>query len=109
MSRYPDSLSKNGKAPANGFLILPILAAVMQLLTMLVSNKRNKQQSEQQKQMNAMMYVMPIVSILVCMSSTTAFAFYWTVSGAIQLVTTIIINAVFDRKNKTNDTIVEAK
>ena len=108
MQKYPDSLSKNGKAPANGLLILPILAAVMQLLTMLVSNKRNKQQSEQQKQMNAMMYVMPVISILVCMSSTTAFAFYWTVSGAIQLITTVIINAAFNKKNK-NDTIVEAK
>ncbi len=108
MQKYPDSLSKNGKAPANGFTILPILAAAMQLLTMLVSNKRSKgQQSEQQKQMNAMMYVMPVISILVCMSSTTAFAFYWTVSGAIQLVTTAIINAIFDKKNKSN--IVEAK
>lgn len=108
MQKYPDSLSKNGKAPANGFLILPILAAAMQLLTMLVSNKRNKQQSEQQKQMNAMMYVMPVISILVCMSSTTAFAIYWTISGAIQLITTIIINAAFSKKNN-NDTIVEAK
>ena len=109
MQRYPDSLSKNGKEPANGLLILPVLAAVMQLLTMLVSNKRNKQQSEQQKQMNAMMYVMPVISILVCMSSTTAFAFYWTISGAIQLISTIIINAVFDKKNKKNEAVSEVK
>ena len=107
MKRYPDGLSKNGGVPANGLLILPVLAALMQLLTMLVSNKRNKQQSDQQKQMNAMMYVMPIISILVCMSSTTAFAFYWTVSGAIQLITTVIINKVFDSKNK--DEVLEVK
>lgn len=107
MQKYPDSLSKNGRAPANGFLILPVLAALMQLLSMLISNKRNKQTSEQAKQMNTMMYVMPVISVLVCMSSTTAFAFYWTISGAIQLVSTLIINAVFDKKNNNNT--VEAK
>lgn len=108
MQRYPDSLSKNGKTPANGLLILPVLAAAMQLLTMLVTNKKNKQQNEQAKQMNAMMYVMPLISVLVCMSSTTAFAFYWTISGAMQFISTLIINAIFAKKNNNNN-VVEAK
>lgn len=101
MQRYPDAISKNGKTPANGFLIMPFLAAGMQLVSTIISMRRTKkegQQTEQAKQMNAMMYFMPVMSILICMSSTTAFAFYWTISGAIQLVSTLIINAVFDRK-----------
>ena len=103
MKRYPDAISKNGKTPANGFLIMPFLAAGMQLVSTIISMRRTKkegQQNEQAKQMNAMMYFFPVMSILICMSSTTAFAFYWTVSGAIQLISTLIINAVFDRKKK---------
>ena len=101
MKRYPEALSKNGKIPANGFMILPFLAAGMQLLSSLVMMKRSKkdgQSKDQAKQMNSMLYFMPILSILICMSSTTAFAFYWTISGAIQLISTLIINKIFDKK-----------
>ncbi|MBO4848241.1 MAG: membrane protein insertase YidC [Clostridia bacterium] len=101
MKRYPDALSRNGKVPANGLMILPFLAAGMQLLSSLVMMKRSKkdgQSKDQAKQMNSMLYFMPILSILICMSSTTAFAFYWTVSGAIQLISTLIINKIFDKK-----------
>ena len=104
MKRYPDALSKDGKTPANGLLILPFLAAAMQLMSSIVMMKRNKKdgQSDKAKQMNSMMYIMPVISILICMSSTTAFAFYWTVSGAIQLISTIVINAVFEKKAKNS-------
>ncbi|MBO6062193.1 MAG: YidC/Oxa1 family membrane protein insertase, partial [Clostridia bacterium] len=101
MKRYPEALSKDGKTPANGLMILPFLAAGMQLLSSIVMMRRNKkdgQTNEQAKSMNTMMYFMPIMSILICMSSTTAFAFYWTVSGVIQFVSSLIINAVFDKK-----------
>lgn len=106
MQRYPDALSKDGKTPANGLLILPFLAAGMQLLSSIVMMKRNKkdgQTAEKAKQLNSMMYIMPVISILICMSSTSAFAFYWTVSGAIQLVSTIVINAIFEKKAKKNE------
>ena len=108
MKRYPDALSKNGKTPANGLLIMPFLAAGMQLLSSIVMMRRNKKdgQSQQAKQMNTMLYFMPIMSILICMSSTTAFAFYWTVSGAIQLVSSLIINAVFDKKKKDQPEVI---
>ena len=111
MKRYPDSLSKEGKTPANGLMILPFLAAGMQLASSLIMMKRNKkdgQQNQQAKQMNTMMYFMPIMSILICMSSTTAFAFYWTISGIIQIISSLIINAVFDRKKAAAEP-VEAK
>lgn len=101
MKRYPDSLSKNGNPPANGLMILPFLAAGMQLLSSIIMMRRSKRDNpnnQQAKQMNAMMYLMPVMSILICMSSTTAFAFYWTISGVIQIVSTLIINAIFDKK-----------
>ena len=102
MERYPNALSKDGKTPANGLMILPFLAAAMQLLSTLVTMKRQKKegQSQQAKSMNTMMYIMPVISILICMSSTTAFAFYWTISGAFQLISTLVINAIFDKKAK---------
>jgi hypothetical protein len=100
MARYPEALSKDGKTPANGLMILPFLAAGLQLASSLIMMRRNKKdgQGEQAKQMNTMMYFMPIMSILICMSATTAFSFYWTVSGLFQLVSSLIINAVFDKK-----------
>lgn len=104
MQRYPDALSKNGSTPANGLMILPFLAAGMQLLSSIILMRRQKKdgssQNQSNKSMNYMMYLMPIMSIMICMSSTAAFAFYWTVSGAVQIVSSLIINAVFDRKAK---------
>ena len=103
MQRYPDALSKNGSAPANGLMILPFLAAGMQLLSSIIMMKRNKKDGAQQNNsMNYMMYLMPVMSIMICMSSTAAFAFYWTVSGAVQIVSSLIINAVFEKKAKNN-------
>ena len=105
MKRYPDALSKDGGTPANGLMILPFLAAGMQLLSSIVMMRRNKKDNngqQQNKQMNYMMYLMPVMSIMICMSSTAAFAFYWTVSGAVQLVSSLIINAIFDRKKAKN-------
>ncbi|MCR5611769.1 MAG: membrane protein insertase YidC [Clostridiales bacterium] len=104
MKRYPDALAKDGKIPANGLMILPFLAAGMQLVSSLILMKRQKKdgsgQNQNNKSMNYMMYLMPVMSILICMSSTAAFAFYWTVSGAVQIVSSLIINAVFDKKAK---------
>ena len=105
MQRYKQPV--NGKTPANGLMILPFLAAGMQLLSSIIMMKRNKkdgaQQNEQAKSMNYMMYLMPIMSILICMSANAAFAFYWAVSGAVQLISSLIINAVFDAKKKKKD------
>lgn len=109
MKRYPDALSKDGNTPANGLMIMPFLAAGMQLLSSIIMMRRNKkdgQNNQQAKSMNTMMYFMPIMSILICMSANTAFAFYWTVSGAIQLISSLIINAVFDRKKKDQPEVI---
>lgn len=105
MQRYPDALSSNGRAPANGLMIMPFLAFAMQMISTLITLKRQKKegQGEQAKQMNAMMYFMPVMTILICMSTTTAFSFYWTISGAIQIVSTLIINAVFDKKKAQSE------
>ena len=112
MKRYPEALSVNGNTPANGFMILPFLAAGFQLASSLVMMKRNKKdgaQTEQTKSMNYMMYFFPVMSVMICMSSTAAFAFYWTVSGAFQLVSTLIINAIFDRKKAEGNLEVAKK
>ncbi len=107
MQRYVDeSATKDGDPSANGLFILPILAAGMQLLSMFLSQRRNKgNQTEQTKQMRWMMYIMPLISVWVCLSSTSAFAFYWTVSGVIQLISTLIINFIFDRKAKKQEVL----
>lgn len=108
MQRYPDHLSDGKGTPANGLMILPFLAAGMQLLTSIVIMRRGKKdgtRNDKNKSMNYMMYLMPIMSILICMSSNAAFAFYWTVSGAVQLVSTLLINFAFDRKKSKNNAI----
>ena len=105
MQRYPDALSKNGSTPANGLMILPFLAAGMQLISSLIimrNNKKNGPKNDQATGMNYMMYLMPVMSIMICMSSNAAFAFYWTVSGAVQLISSLVINAIFDKKKSKN-------
>lgn len=120
MNRYIKKVQGTHSNPmANGLFILPVLAAGLQFLTMLLTQRRTKsasgakaqddkaQKNDPNKSMKYMMYFMPLISIWVCISSTSAFAFYWTVSGLFQLISTLIINYVFDRKAKKQEVIIK--
>jgi len=84
----------------NGLLILPVLAGASQvLMTKLNPATAQQQGNANQSGGNFMKYFFPLFSVYICLSSNAAFALYWVVSNVIATLSTIAINAYFDRKD----------
>ncbi len=103
---------------ANGWFILPVLAAGTNFLSMWVSQKRMKSrqlpQGEAAGTANAatnktMTFLMPVVSFIACLSANAAFAIYWVISSIVAIVTNLVINRVMDNKKAKGPSTVEVK
>ena len=89
-------LSVNGvEGLKNGWFILPVLAGVSMFFSQSMSMKNNAQMQQQGKMM---LYIFPAISILICASSNTAFALYWTASNVFTLGQYLIIGAIAKTK-----------
>ena len=88
---------------ANGWFGLPILTGITTYLQQRISMK-NQPQGEANDQMAAtnstMLYFMPVFSAYMCLSSNSGFAIYWAVSNLFTIVFSLIVNAVYDAKDK---------
>ena len=90
----------------NGLLILPILAAVTQVLMTKVTSQPNQNvapnnaQASQSQSMNAMMkYLFPLMSIWFCLISSASFAIYWVTSNIVAGISNYAISKYFQNKN----------
>lgn len=91
------------KGNNNGWFILPILAAGFQFLLAWLSQKQQKKTnptaaSDPSKNMNFMMWLFPIMSLVFCLSSTSAFALYWVLSSVLQIGSTLIITRIMSKQ-----------
>jgi len=85
-------LSSNGvEGLKNGWFILPVLAGVTMYFSQSMSMKNNAQMQQQGKMM---LYVFPVISVLICASSNTAFSLYWTASNVFMLTQYLIIGVI---------------
>lgn len=94
----------------NGFLILPALAGITQVL----QTKFNPQMKEQANQTNAngqpngtgkfMKYFFPILSVFFCLTSNAAFALYWVTSNIVMWVQSVVITKILEKKDQKNET-----
>lgn len=94
----------------NGWFILPILSTTFQLLYVWYSQKStakaqtaNADNQPGKGTSKIMLFLMPVLSFVFCLSYTSAFAIYWTLSSMIMLITNIILSMVM-KKNKTKQT-----
>ena len=91
---------------ANGLFILPIFAAVSQLIMTKVTSAQQKSASgEVQQQANAMnsgfmKWFFPLFSLYICAGYNAAFAVYWAAANIIAIVQQIVLNLYFDHKDK---------
>ena len=86
----------------NGYFVLPIIAALSQLLsTMLQPMDANAgMQAEGQKGTgNFMKYFFPLFSLYICATSNAAFAIYWVVANFATIVSQLSMNWYFKRKD----------
>lgn len=104
---------------ANGLFLLPIMAAVSQLLMTKFMNGNSQPKAEgaemsqeQQAAANAMnsgfmKWLFPLMSLWFCASSNAAFAIYWMAANVIQIVQQIAVNWYFDRQDRKAASEVE--
>lgn len=90
---------------ANGLFILPIFAAVSQLIMTRLSSAQQKNVSADAQQANAMnsgfmKWFFPIFSLYICAGYNAAFAVYWAAANIIAIVQQIVLNMYFDHKDK---------
>ncbi|MBQ3939203.1 MAG: membrane protein insertase YidC [Clostridia bacterium] len=101
--KYDELMQVYKKGYNNGWFILPILAAAFQFLLAWFSQKQQKKANpaaSAQQNMNFMMYLFPIMSIVFCMTSTSAFALYWVLSSVLQIGSSTLINYLMNKKEK---------
>ena len=90
-------------------LLIPVLAALSQLLSIKISNKMNNSAQQMKdnpmaSSMNAMTYTMPIMSAFFCYTLASGLGLYWIIGALIQSVQSIFIARYFV-KTDVNDII----
>ena len=101
--KYNDLMKVYDKGHNNGWFVLPLLAAGFQFLLAWLSQRQQKKMnpnasSGPQQNMNFMMWMFPIMSIVFCLQSTSAFALYWVLSSVLQIGTNLILGRIMDNK-----------
>ncbi|OQA14179.1 MAG: Membrane protein insertase YidC [Firmicutes bacterium ADurb.Bin356] len=86
----------------NGWFILPLLAGATTYLSSWVMQKNQPKPSEQAAAGGAnmgktMLYVMPVMSVVFCLTANSAFAVYWTISNIISLGVNLLLNRKFKK------------
>ena len=81
------------------YLLVPILAALSQYLTILLMQKQNKskvntndENDTMQQTMNSMNIMMPIMSAVFCWGFATGIGIYWIATSVFMVITQIIVN-----------------
>lgn len=87
-------------AQNNGWFVLPILAAVSQLL-MTLTQPQQPQPANSKNGMNGFMkYFFPLFSLWLCSSYSAMFALYWVVSNLFAWVEQLVLTKIFDAEDK---------
>jgi YidC/Oxa1 family membrane protein insertase len=87
-------------------LIVPIVSALLQFVSTKISmkssqaNSSDPNQQASNKMMNGMAVYMPIMSLIFCISLPVAIGLYWIVGSIIAIITQLIINRYYDKKDK---------
>jgi len=101
----PYSVPLLGTIPVlfNGFLLLPILSAVTQIVMTKVMSGNQPQQPAANGQPNTgkfMQWFFPIFSLWICLGYSAAFALYWVSGNLVSMCQTLIINKILDKREK---------
>ena len=85
----------------NGYLLLPVLSAVSQIVMTKVSGTQPQGGNDQAASTGKFMtYFFPIFSLVICLGYSSAFALYWVAGNLVMMVQTLLINKYLDNKEK---------
>ena len=84
---------------ANGYFVLPVIAAVLNFLSAWVMRKSQpKNQNNPMGNGNFMLFLMPALSFYFCLSYTSAFAIYWSISCLISVAVNVVLSKKYSVK-----------
>ena len=84
----------------NGWFLWPILAGGTTFLSSWIMQKNQPQaaaNAQAQSTNKMMMYMFPIMSFVFCLSNSSAFSIYWTLSSAIGIFVNLLLNKMYPR------------
>ncbi|MCI5772839.1 MAG: YidC/Oxa1 family membrane protein insertase [Clostridiales bacterium] len=88
----------------NGYLVLPILAGVSQVVTSKLTTQQTagtaQQASQQQSTTKFMQIFFPILSVYFCLTSNAGFAIYWVASNLIMGAQSVLINKYLEKQDE---------
>ena len=91
----------------NGWFILPILAAATQFLMTLTQPQPTADPNSPQAGTGKFMkYFFPLFSLWICSSYNAAFSLYWVVSNVFAWIQGIVMNKIFESKEKAAETSI---
>jgi len=89
------------KSMYNGFLLLPILSAVTQIVMTKIMGSGTPQPAEGQPNTGKFMqWFFPIFSLWICIGYSAAFALYWVAGNLVSMGQTWLINKYLDKKEQ---------
>ncbi|HML45558.1 MAG TPA: YidC/Oxa1 family membrane protein insertase [Clostridia bacterium] len=92
----------------NGFFILPVLAAVSQYLSTLMTPQQDTSGSDASKGTGQMMkYFFPLFSLWICSTSNAAFALYWVMANLFQMAEQFVFNRYFNWEDRKKRQVAE--
>lgn len=80
-------------------LLIPVLSALFQYLSMKVSMSKSSQSSgadNTQAMMKSMSITMPAMSFFICVTMPAFIGIYWATSAAVSMVTQVLVNMYYD-------------
>ncbi len=91
----------------NGWFILPLLAGGMSFLQSKITMPAQPAQPQPNEPANPMsgkmmQYLFPVMSIVICVSASAAFALYWSISSMVGVVSSVVIEKVLTAKENQN-------
>lgn len=92
-----------------GVILIPILAAVSQVISTKIMTKSNGQSEQQAKQMRSMNIMMPLMSLWFCFSMPAAMGVYWIINTVLQTVQEMILGKFFTKKIEAEEDERQAK
>ena len=91
----------------NGFLILPVLSAVTQIImTKISANQQTQPNPDAQGTGKFMTWFFPIFSLVICLGYSSAFALYWVTGNLVMMVQTVVFNKMLDKQDAATADVV---
>ena len=92
-----------------GVVLIPIVAAALQLVSTMIMTRTNGQSPEQNRQMRTMNLLMPLMSLWICFTVPAAMGVYWIVNSVFMTIQEGTLGRYYTKKFQAEEEERQAK